>query len=225
MRTYDRPTGGPATVGTGQNGPGAKAVVLSLGAVLVAAGLALALYLHFSKSDDPSHEKLPPSGASPSSAPSAKASPTPPAVPKGYHEVTTQDGATLVVPKGWVHKINSPHSELWIDSRTGSHVQLDTIPWGTADPVQHWMKWSQDAPKNLPGFQWVDPPNYVTERGWKAGDTEYSWDSGSHGKLYAFDRGFTANGTQYSLMAADKDRAVAGTYFSKAFTSFRPGLR
>ncbi|MCO6006067.1 protein kinase [Actinoallomurus purpureus] len=230
MRTYDRPTGGPATVGTGQNGPRAKAVVLSLGAVLVAAGLALALFLHFSKkNDDPSHEKPQTSGASPSSTPSStpstKASPTPPAVPKGYHEVTAQDGARLVVPKGWVHKINSPQSELWIDSRTGSHVQLDTIPWGTADPVKHWMKWGEDAPKNLPGFQWVDPPNYETERGWKAGDAEYSWDSGSHGKLYAFDRGFTANGTQYSLMAADKDRSVANGYFGKAFTSFQPGRR
>ncbi|MEV0408770.1 protein kinase [Actinoallomurus sp. NPDC050550] len=226
VRVYDRPTEGVA-----QDGPkrsNTRVVVLALVTVLVVGGAVIAwMELHAKSSGRTAASGSP----NPSSTPPQKSSPSPsttprPTVPAGFKLAKTQDGATLAVPKGWQHKTNSPQSELWIDQATGSRIQVDTIPWGTSDPVDHWMRWGKEAPKNLPGFQWVDPPHSVTQRGWNAGDVEYSWDSGSHGRLYAIDRGFTAaNGTQYAIMSADGDHSTAGARFSKAFKSFQPASR
>jgi serine/threonine protein kinase len=231
MRTYDRPTEGSAA--PGRSGPGAKAVVIALVAVVVAAGIVLALVLH-GEPNDPAAQAGQPSAPVSPSQPKSSAS-TPPFVPAGYRQVKAMDGSTLVVPKGWRHEQRRAQSERWIDPKTGSNIQLDTIPWGTSDPVRHWQIW--DGPKILPGFQMVEPPHAVQARGWKMGDVHYMWlfpwnttahpQGGTQNQqmMHVFDRGFTVKGTQYSLMAVDKDSTAAKDYFDKAFASFQPGSR
>ncbi|MCO5997777.1 protein kinase [Actinoallomurus sp. WRP9H-5] len=223
MRTSGQPAQATTAPVTGARR--GRAVAIALIPVLVAAGIAVAAVIHNSGGGG---RPAPYDAATKQSTPTPRPSPTrspAPTVPAGYHKVTAQDGATLVVPKGWEHQTNGPQSELWIDQATGNRVEVDTIPWGTSDPVQHWVKWGHDAPQHLPGFQWVSSPTSVTERGWKAGDAEYSWNAGSHGKLYAIDRGFTVNRTQYAIMAAAGSRSAAGTYFGAAFKFFRPAPR
>ncbi|MCO5989385.1 protein kinase [Actinoallomurus spadix] len=223
MRAYDRAT---APVATRTRVSRRRAVAITLAAVIVAVAIGLALPIDYSGGGERTPTPFDAGTKQPSPSASRSVSKTPaPTVPAGYHKVTTQDGSTLVVPRKWQHMINTSQSELWIDQATGSRVQVDTIPWKTSDPVQHWVQWGRKAPDNLPGFQWVARPHAVTERGWEAGDAEYSWTAGSHGTLYAIDRGFTVGRTQYSIMAADGSGKTARTYFDEVFRSFQPGAR
>ncbi|MFL6056722.1 MAG: protein kinase domain-containing protein [Actinoallomurus sp.] len=229
MRTYDRPA--EASAASGRSGAGPRAVLVALVAVVAAAGIVLALMINFSGGkDDPSAATRQPS--SPTSPSPTKSSTRPP-VPAGYRQVRAMDGSTLVVPKGWRHETRRAQSERWIDPNTGSNIQLDTIPWGTPDPVRHWQTW--DGPKILPKFQMVEPPHPVEARGWKMADVHYMWlfpwDSTAHpgGRaqdrqmMHVFDRGFTVNGRQYSLMSVARDSPTAKDYFDKAFAAFQPG--
>ncbi|GAB3962983.1 hypothetical protein GCM10029978_019610 [Actinoallomurus acanthiterrae] len=218
---HDHPTEGVAQGGAKRSN--ARTVVLALVAVLVVGGAVVAWMLHVKSSGSrgssggPISSPTSPQASSPSTTPS-------PTVPAGFKPVTTQDGAKLAVPKGFQHERNRAQSERWIDPKTGDLVQVDTIAWGTQDPVKHWQIW--DGPNVLPGYQSVNPPHGLTARGWKAGDVEYSWLSpwkGGRQRVYVLDRGFTANGRQYAIMAAARDRATAADDFKKAFTSFQPG--
>ncbi|MEV5747042.1 protein kinase [Actinoallomurus sp. NPDC052308] len=224
MRSYDRPGQAPAAAGRG-----ARTVVVAVGAVLVVAALAVALLLYFSRDGHPSAKNTHPPTASQSTKPSqssAKGTPSPRnTIPAGYHQVTAQDGSTLMVPKGWQHTINGPRSEKWQDHRTGNHIQLDTIPWGTDDPVKHWQMFGKDAPQNLSGFQWVVQPHPETVHGAEGANAEYSWNYGKYGKVYAFDSGFAVGTQQYSLMSAGGNPGAAAVRFDKALASFHPGGR
>ncbi|GAA4634641.1 serine/threonine-protein kinase [Actinoallomurus vinaceus] len=219
MRGYDRPTEGVA-----QGGPkrsNARAVVLALVAVLVAGGVVVAWMLN-AKSSNGTGSASGPNPTPPQKPTSPTVTPSP-TIPAGYQRAKTQDGSTLVVPKGWRHEMNSSKSEKWVDPQTGDLVQVDTIPWETADPVRHWQVWN--GPQVLPGYQSVNPPHRLTARGWEVGDIEYSWLSQwkrSHRRVYVLDRGFTVNNRQYAIMAAAGDRATAAKDFNKAFAWFQP---
>ena len=133
------------------------------------------------------------------------------------------DGSKLVVPKGWTHERITSQSERWNDPSTGNHIQLDTIPWDTNDPVKHWVVFGRTAPDNLPGFTWLSQPESSTVRGWDGADAHYTWYR-NRVKMHADDRGFTVNGRQYSLLAAvrEQDYAAYPNYLNLVYASFQP---
>ncbi|WP_433175632.1 protein kinase domain-containing protein [Actinoallomurus sp. CA-150999] len=218
-RADDRPTEG---VQGGPKRSNTRAVVLALVTVLVVGGAVVAWMELQDKSAGRTAASGSPNPTPQQSSPSPSTTPSP-TIPAGFRLVKAQDGSKLAVPEGWQRDKRSAQSERWIDPKTGDNIQLDTIPWETADPVQHWRVWN--GPSVLPGYQSVSTPHSLTARGWKAGDIEYSWLAtwkGTRQRTYVLDRGFTVNGRQYALMAAAGDRATAADHFKKAFTWFQP---
>lgn len=166
------------------------------------------------------HESSPQVASRPPAPPSA------PAVPAGFVRSVGPQGARLVVPVGWARRVVGGSTVQWIDPATGAHVQVDSIPWGVADPVEHWQRFRVEVVQRgtLPGFRFVRLGPRFSARGWQAADLEYTWRS-RRGRLHARDRGITAGGRQYAiLVAAPVARwpAYAG-YMDVIFGSFRPG--
>jgi eukaryotic-like serine/threonine-protein kinase len=151
-----------------------------------------------------------------------------PAVPVGFVRAVGPSGSTLVVPAGWVRRVIGDSSVQWADQVTGAHVQVDTIPWAVADPVEHWRRFQVEAVRRgtLPGFRLIRLGGRFSARGWETADLEYGWRS-RRGRLRAHDRGFTANGRQYSiLVAGPAERWVSySRYMDVLFGSFQPGPR
>jgi eukaryotic-like serine/threonine-protein kinase len=152
-------------------------------------------------------------------------SPTPgPAIPAGFVRSVGPRGSTLVVPGGWARRAVSVNSVQWIDQATGAHVQVDTIPWGVPDPVEHWRRFQAEVERrrSLPGFRLIRLGDRFSARGWETADLEYTWQS-RRGRLHAHDRGFTANGRQYAILVAvpaERWTSYAG-YMDVLFGSFQ----
>jgi serine/threonine protein kinase len=144
----------------------------------------------------------------PSSAPTITARPPAPipsaTIPPGYHPTQGPRGASIALPPGWTRQMEKPDSVLWVQSLSGAQIQLDTTPWGVADPVQHWKDFSREvvADRSFTGFRQIALGHRFTPRGWPASDLEFAWTTRDHGEMVATDRGFTANGRQYALFVA-----------------------
>ena len=174
------------------------------------------------------------SGVHGTTTPSVSLTPTPtptptpsPTIPAGFHRANGPGGSTLAVPAGWTRQQLSGQSVRWTQTSTGAHIQVDTIPWGTTDPVAHWRLFEHEvAAKNtLPGFREIRLSGLLNARGWPASDLEYSWSTRDHGRLRAYDRGFAAGGRQYAiLVAAPEARWSAYSNLPETiFNSFQPG--
>jgi hypothetical protein len=148
-------------------------------------------------------------------------------IPAGYERSEGPGGATLAVPRGWTRKVVTDASVTWSDPATGAYVQVDSIPWGVTDPVEHWARLTKDvvSKKRLPGFRQTRLGPRFVERGWAAADLEYTWMSATYGRLRAYDRGFTAGGHQYAILVAAPEirwSRYAGLV-KTTFMTFRPG--
>jgi serine/threonine protein kinase len=226
-REYDGPErvhDGPARERTAR-GRG-KVLVLSGVAVLAVVVAAVTFLAYRPARSASSHPSAPSSPAASPSAPSPPADSTP-AVPPGFNRSHGPGGATLAVPHGWTRQASrSGASVRWMDTATGAHVQVDTIPWGVQDPVDHWRVFEKDAVRNktLPGFEPIHLGDRFAPRGWPAADLEYTWLTKGRGTLRAYDRGFTANGHQYAiLVAAPADRwSRYSGFLDTIFASFQP---
>jgi len=78
------------------------------------------------------------------------------------------------------------NSVQWNEPGTGAHVQVDTIPWLVADPVEHWRRFRAEVERRrtLPGFRLIRIGAGFPMRGWLAADVEYSWQA-RRGRLRA----------------------------------------
>jgi eukaryotic-like serine/threonine-protein kinase len=198
-------------------------------AVLVGVASAAALLLvdpsvHAARPSPPPDVAPSPSHASPSHA-----SPSPPqGPPPGSVRSAGPDGSSLFVPVGWRRRVLGDSSVRWTEPGTGAHVQVDTIPWTEADPVEHWRSFREEAVRKgtLPGFRLIRLGGRFRARGWEGADLEYSWRA-VRGRLHAYDRGFTANGRQYAVLLAAPAGRWTGylSYMDTLFGSFRPGPR
>ena len=197
--------------------------------VLLVAGLATVFLLSQHHARNTAGPTAPPSSpATPPSSPPPSPSATPkPTTPPGFHRANGPDGSKIATPAGWSRQVIGPHSVRWTQTSTGAHIQVDSIPWGTTDPVAHWRKFEREvvAKNTLPGFHATRLSQKFDARGWPASDLEYTWSTRDHGTLRAVDRGFTAGGVQYAiLVAAPSSRwsAYSG-YMDAIFASFQPG--
>ncbi len=115
----------------------------------------------------------------------------------------------------------------WTDPSTGAQIQVDTIPWGTADAADHWRNFAREvrAKNTLPGFQELGLRDHTVVQRWPAADLEYTWETRDHGRLRALDRGFTANGRQYAILVAAPAGQWSRYEFMPAVISdaFQPG--
>jgi hypothetical protein len=133
---------------------------------------------------------------------SPRVSPTP--IPPGFARGDGAEGSTLAVPDGWVKQVLPGGSVKWTEPGTGAYVQVDSIPWDVADPVEHWRRLEREvtAKNRLPGYRRLRLGHAFTYRGWRGADLEYTWNSTSYGRLRGYDRGFTANRHQYAILVA-----------------------
>jgi serine/threonine protein kinase len=239
------PAGPPAPDRPARRRPGWK-IVLSAGLVVLVVLSVVMVLAYRAAHSDPAAARADPLPASPTASPPASppASPSasparspattppgsppgpPPGVPAGYQRSGGPEGATLAVPPGWTRKVRSAASVTWSDPVTGAYVQLDSIPWGVTDPVEHWARFTNEvvSKKRLPGFRRTRLGPRFVARGWPAADLEYTWMSATYGRLRAYDRGFTAGGRQYAIMVAAPE--VQWSRYSglvnTTFTTFRP---
>jgi hypothetical protein len=148
------------------------------------------------------------SSASPSPTPTTSRptpTPTPGATtPAGWSRVQGPGGTSIALPAGWTRKMAKPDSVQFVQRVTGAQVQVDAIPWGVADPAEHWRRFAGEVrtKKVLPVFRELRLSDPFTARGWSAADFEYTWLTREYGTLRGYDRGFTANGRQYAILVA-----------------------
>jgi serine/threonine protein kinase len=207
-------------------GPRSKAPLIVLAALLVAVVVVAAVIFTLRSAGGSSGGPSPrPSVTSPRPTPTPTPTPSP-TVPAGYHRSPGPGGSTVTVPSGWTREVLGPSSVRWTQPGTGAHVQVDTIPWGTDDPVEHWRRFAGEVrEKNtLPGFRQLRLSDAFSARGWPASDLEYTWLS-DHGTLRAVDRGFTANGRQYAVLVAGPSSQWPrySGMLDTIFPTFRPG--
>ncbi|HEY0541663.1 MAG TPA: serine/threonine-protein kinase [Actinoallomurus sp.] len=179
-------------------------------------------------------------GSSASPSPSPSLTPTPPTstptptptpgrdatTPPGWSRVQGPYGSSIALPAGWTRQMVTPTSVQFVQRATGAQVQVDAIPWGVANPTEHWRRFAGEVrTKNaLPAFRELSLSNPFTARGWSAADFEYTWLTRDYGTLRGYDRGFTANGRQYAILVAgpagkwDRFAGLPKTIFD----SFRP---
>jgi serine/threonine protein kinase len=194
------PDYGPPTRATPLRGR--RGVVLAVAAVLVVAAVVVAAVLLTHHSAKGSSGKPSPS-ASPTPTPTPTRTRTPaPTLPAGFRWSTGPDGSRIAVPAGWTRQVVGPSSIRWTRTSTGEQIQLDTIPWGVADPVEHFRSLETEirSKHTVPGFDSVHISDRSAPRGWPAAEMTYSWATRDHGTMRAVDRGFTANGRQYALL-------------------------
>jgi serine/threonine protein kinase len=204
--------------------PGRK-ILLSAGLVVVVVLAVVVALAYRAAHSEPRDARADPPPASPTAS-LVTSPPDTPGVPAGYQRSDGPGGATLAVPRGWTRRARSDASVTWSDPVTGAYVQLDSIPWGVTDPVEHWTRFTNDvvSEKRLSGFRRTRLGPRFTARGWPAADLEYTWMSATYGRLRAYDRGFTAGGHQYALLVAAPQ--IRWSRYSglvnTTFTSFRP---
>jgi serine/threonine protein kinase len=221
VRELDGPVpdhGPPARTAT----PGRRPkILLAVAAVLlVAAAVCAVVFLtrHSAKGSSRTPTRTP--------TPTPTASPTP-TLPAGFHWSEGPDGARMAIPAGWTRQVVGPASIRWTRASTGEQIQLDTIPWGVADPAEHWRRFAGEvrARNTVPGFSVTRIGDRFAPRGWPAADLTYSWLTHDHGTMRAIDRGFTAHGRQYAILVtapATRWSADAGL-LDTIFGSFEPG--
>jgi hypothetical protein len=193
--------------------------------VVVAVAATAVLLTHRSAGDTTPPPTPTPTAAKPT-APTHTPTPTPgPTVPAGYHRSTGPAGSSIAVPAGWTRQARE-NSVLWKQPSTGAYIQVDAIPWGVSDPVEHWRVFEHEvrAKNVLPGFQEIRLSDRFPARGWSASDLEYTWNTRDHGTMRAIDRGFTANGRQYAILVAAPmgQWARYSTVLDGVFGSFQP---
>ena len=215
--------GTPPRRDTGTRGRPKVVLLIVLAVLLVAAVCVVLLTRHpaGSASTGP-----PPAPTTPARTPAPLAGAT---TPSGYSPVQGPRGASIALPPGWTRQLLKPDSVRWVRASTGAQIQLDTIPWGVADPVQHWKNFAREVTADgfFTGFRQVALGPRFTSRGWPASDLEFTWTTKDHGEMVAIDRGFTANGRQYALFVtypAGRQGEYAGL-LSKIFGSFQPPRR
>jgi serine/threonine protein kinase len=227
------PAGGPGLT-RGRRAFRGKVVIAVVVVVVLLAAVAVAAVLltqHGARGASGGPSSTPPSASSTSSTPSP---PTPdpapttvPTVPAGFHRAGGPRGSSIAVPSGWTRQVLSGDSVRWTQPSTGAHIQVDTIPWKVADPVEHWRQFESEvmAKANLPGFRETRLSGRFDPRGWPASDLEYTWSTRDHGTLRAYDRGFTAGGRQYAILVAAPSRQWSrySDLPSTIFNSFQPG--
>jgi hypothetical protein len=195
-------------------------LLIALAVLLVAAVCVVLLTRHSagSASADPSPAPTTPSGR-PAPSPSVT-------IPPGFSPAQGPRGASIALPPGWTRQLAKPDSVRWVQPSTGAQIQLDTIPWGVTDPVEHWRNFSREvvADHSFTGFRQVALGRRLTPRGWPASDLEFVWTTRDHGEMVATDRGFTANGRQYALFVAYPAgrRGEYADLLSTIFSSFQP---
>jgi hypothetical protein len=209
---------GPAPARPSSRGKVVVAVVVVV--VLLAAATAAAILLSRHKANG-SGAQTPPT---PTPTPSPTLSPT---VPAGFHRTNGPVGSSVAVPAGWTRQVLSDKSVRWTQTSTGAHIQVDSIGWGTSDPVAHWRQFEHEvvAKNTLPGFHETRLSGLIAPRGWPAADLEYTWSTRDHGTLRAYDRGFTEGGRQYAILVAAPS-GQWGRYSDlpeAIFNSFQPG--
>jgi serine/threonine protein kinase len=217
--------GTPPRQGTGPLRRQKVVLVIVLLAVLLVAAVCVVFLTRHSTDDrasaGPSPSPTTPSTPTPSPTPSPSAT-----IPPGFSPSQGPHGASIALPSGWTRQAAKSDSVLWVQSSTGAQVQLDTIPWGVADPVQHWKNFSNEviAKQSLPGYRQISLGQRFTARGWPTADLEFSWTTRDHGEMLATDRGFTANGRQYALYVTypAARRSDYTDLLPKIFGSFRP---
>jgi serine/threonine protein kinase len=201
-------------------------VLLIVAAVLVVAAVVSATVLLMRDSATGS-----PGRASASPAPTLAPTPPPtsrPLLPAGFHWADGPVGTRIAVPRGWTRRVVGSNglSVRWTQASTGGQIQLDSIPWGVAGPVEHWRRFEGEvrAKNALPGYSRIDLSGPFTKRGWQGADLSYTWVTRDHGTLRATDRGFTANGRQYAILVAvpAADWSRHATLVDKIFRSFQP---
>ncbi|MFB9840339.1 hypothetical protein, partial [Actinoallomurus acaciae] len=180
---------------------GRSKVWLVVVAVVLVVAVATATVLLTRHSADGSGPSPTPTPTVPTAGRTATAGPT---VPAGYHRSAGPEGTSLAVPAGWTREARGSSSVLWKQPSTGAYVQIDTIPWGVKDPVEHWHVFEREvqAKNVLPGFRELRLSGRFSPRGWPASDLEYTWTTSDHGTMRAIDRGFTVNGRQYAVLVA-----------------------
>jgi serine/threonine protein kinase len=197
-------------------------VLLIVAAVLVVAAVVAAAVLLTRHSAKGSPGRTSPT-ATPSPTPTASPRPT---LPAGFRWSSGPDGSRVAVPAGWTRQVVGPSSIRWTQASTGEQIQMDTIPWRVADPVEHWRRFEGEvrAKNTVPGFNATRISDRFTPRGWPAADLTYSWLTRDYGTMRAIDRGFTANGRQYAILVTapaqhwSKDAGLLNTIFD----SFQP---
>jgi eukaryotic-like serine/threonine-protein kinase len=217
-----RQQAGPPPASEGRS----KVLLIAVAAVLVVAVAAAAVLLTRHSAGGSSAKPSPtptPAPTTPTPSPSLTPGPT---VPAGYHRSQGPGRSSIAVPAGWTRQVLGPSSVRWTQPGTGAHIQVDSIPWGVDDPVEHWRNFAGEvrAKGTLSDFQQIRLSGRFAPRGWPASDLEYTWSS-DHGTLRALDRGFTANGRQYAiLVAAPSGQWVHyATMMNGLFGSFKPG--
>jgi hypothetical protein len=146
--------------------------------------------------------------------------------PAGFHWSQGPDGTSVIVPANWTRQNVSGASVRWVQPSAGAQIQLDTTPWGVADPVQHWRNFASEvrAKRSFTGFRQIRLGSRFTPRGWPAADLDFAWTTQDHGAMLASDRGFTVNGRQYALFVTFPS-ARRGNYadlLTRVFGSFQP---
>ncbi|HZE33224.1 MAG TPA: serine/threonine-protein kinase [Actinoallomurus sp.] len=198
-----------------------KAVLLIVLAVLLVAAVCVVLLTRRSAGS---------ASAGPSPTPTASARPRSPvssaAIPPGFSPAQGPRGASIALPSGWTRQLVKPDSVRWVQSSTGAQIQLDTIPWGVTDPVEHWRNFAREvvADRSFTGFRQIALGRRFTARGWPASDLGFVWTTKNHGEMVATDRGFTANGRQYALFVTypASRRGEYADLLSTIFGSFQP---
>jgi hypothetical protein len=199
-------------------------IVVAAVLVVVAVAATAVLLTHRSAGDTTPPPTPTPTATKPT-APTHTPTPSP-TVPAGYHRSTGPAGSSIAVPAGWTRQVRGSSSVLWKQPSTGAYIQVDAIPWGVEDPVEHWRVFEHEvrAKNTLPGFQEIRLSDRFSARGWTASDLEYTWNTRDHGTMRAIDRGFTANGRQYAILVAAPmgQWARYPAVLDGAFGSFQP---
>jgi hypothetical protein len=212
--------GTPPRRDTGTRGKPKAVLLIVLAVLLVAAVCVVLLTRHSAGSASAGPSRTPTTPArTPAPIPSAT-------IPPGFSPAQGPRGASIALPSGWTRRAAKPDSVQWVQPSTGAQVQLDTTPWGVADPVQHWKNFSREVAADgfFTGFRQAALGPRFTPRGWPASDLEFTWTTKDHGAMVATDRGFTVNGRQYALFVAypaDR-RGEYADLLSTIFSSFQP---
>jgi serine/threonine protein kinase len=231
VRDLDRPVTELASVSRPPDAEARKRpspwLIVAIVVLVVALAVAGVFLMRHSAGGTP--DRPSPSPTPPTATPTPTPTPTPTRgarTPAGFSRVAGPRGTSIALPPGWTRQMVKPDSVRWTQRATGAQIQVDTIPWGVVDPVEHWKRFGNEvrAKNALPVFRELRLSGPFPARGWPAADFEYTWSTRDHGTLRGYDRGFTANGRQYAILVA----APAGQWSRYAglpntiFDSFRP---
>ncbi|MBR7677500.1 serine/threonine-protein kinase [Streptomyces daliensis] len=164
------------------------------------------------------------SAASPSTAPSGSASPSPsrPATPEGYHRVQDPLGFSVDVPDGWHRQATSGEQADYIAPSGRTGLKFSVLDFADTSPLHHWRQLEPEVRAKSPGYERLRM-NATAYQGEPAAIWEYTW-QGRVRPYHVVDLGFGKVGeTQYAiyLSAPDAEWDAAKPYFDVAAQSFR----